>query len=634
MNIAKLIIIFYITFCLSCIFSYAQGDKSAITLNPNSNIRTFNSGLKKITNTYNFFGNAEYNLLSDYGNLLINQEYTGTALKTVGSSFRDDEKFSLMYLLPVGKGFSVLALQNWELSNDTRSIGINKLERLNGLAGIKLDFLNESFFSLAGGIENNNQIGVEKSGWLIGTNGVFNTKVFEIFSLEINTNGDYLRLEDGRINAGSSINANLNGNYDMNNSMNFLVGYKLFNRDYLSTIYKIDERFPVERRLEKRLNLATAFDFEVTERVSSRININMSNVEIDRSYKEEIERTSISKVYRNLTEFQLNLIAELFYKSDDFNINGGANLFSRKEENNILEKFSILPHERNTLQNLEKQRDNITSKTRFYTSFWWTPSRRDKLSFDYSVSILQYDTPSEVNNDDRDEFSTILSVGYSRSVSSILSAGISAEMQMMHLVFLKAARSAMNNWNRIIRLAPEIRIETKQFYYSPVFEVLANYTVYDFESITPGVQSFSYRQLGYRDTFCLKFLDNYSVQARTIVKYFERGALYWDSFAESPQTGSFEQFTKLLLFTQSEFLLAGAGARAYYLSQSNLASETIPYYYRSGFAQVFAGPEILFQYTFHSGTNFTLNGWYDFHYINGQKKAEIPNIFLSAKWVL
>jgi len=619
---------------------YAQPDINEVSDESNSQIDTlsrikfFETGLKKVTNTFIFSGNSEYNIFSPYGNFHLYQQYTGTALQTARTSFRDDEKFFFRYTLPISNGISLLGIQNWSLSNDTKSIGINKLERLNGMLGIRYDFLGKSFFSLSGGLEKNNQIGVESAAWLLETESMINSIKIEQFTINADATGDYLHLDDGRINAGAALNARISGNYDVDNSMGFLVGYKLFNRDFLSTLYQTNEFYPIERRFEKRLNLGAIFDFKVSDKLSSRVNLSMSDVKIDRSYKEQIEKVAISKVYRNLTEFQLIFLGEIFYTLDYLNITAGANFFSRNEENNIFKNFEISNIERANLQNLENQRDNSASKTRLYSSGRWQPTRNDLFSYDYSVSLLQYDTPSEINNDDRDEFSTVFGIGYLRNISSMFSAGLNIEIQMTHLVFLKAASSAMNNWNRIIRLAPEFKVITKSIVYEPMFELLANYTVYDFESLSPGVQSFSYRQLGYRDSLCIYFGKGYSLQSRSIIKYFERGMLYWRSFSEAPQTSSYEQFSKVLFISHKENFAFGAGGRMYFLSQSNINRTLFVLSPKNDFSQIFVGPEALITLSFDSGTTFSLNGWYDFQYFKKQKTGEVPNMVLSIKWVL
>ena len=110
---------------------------------------------------------------------------------------------------------------------------------------------------------------------------------------------------------------------------------------------------------------------------------------------------------------------------------------------------------------------------------------------------------------------------------------------MDHLVFLKAERSAMNNWNRIFQFNPGIYYNTKSFMMMPQFEILANYTVYDFENISPDVKSFSYRQVGYKDSIFIYLGKMFSLQTNINISYFERGILYWKSFSENSTKSKF-----------------------------------------------------------------------------------------------
>jgi hypothetical protein len=75
--------------------------------------------------------------------------------------------------------------------------------------------------------------------------------------------------------------------------------------------------------------------------------------------------------------------------------------------------------------------------------------------------------------------------------------------------------------------------------------VLANYTAYDYEDVKTQVKSFSFRQMGYKDSIFIYLNKNLSLQFSNIYKYSERGILNWSSFSESPQNGITEIFINL-----------------------------------------------------------------------------------------
>ncbi|MBK9247729.1 MAG: hypothetical protein IPM69_06335 [Ignavibacteria bacterium] len=246
------------------------------------------------------------------------------------------------------------------------------------------------------------------------------------------------------------------------------------------------------------------------------------------------------------------------------------------------------------------------------------------------MGILQYDTPSELNYDDRDELTIMTQAHYQRRISKGLSAGISIQLQMLHLVYLRAQRSALNNWNRILRFAPELMITSHGLQMQPRFEVLANYTAYDFEEQSIDVQSFSFRQVSYRDSITLNLGQDYHAHTSIYARYFERGQLSWSSFSETPLSKNYEQFIKILFYTPTlSGLSVGCGVRYYALRQTSVFKTSSIGFSSDGFQQ-FYGPEIIAELQFTSGSKCTLSGWYERQYLNHIFNRDVPNLSLQA----
>ena len=128
-------------------------------------------------------------------------------------------------------------------------------------------------------------------------------------------------------------------------------------------------------------------------------------------------------------------------------------------------------------------------------------SSSDFVSFESSAGILRYDTPDSTNTDDRDELLITFAGRESHRWNEYLEVNVVAEVTLNHIVYLFADRSANNNWNRIFRLAPELVYTPSSTLQSVnTFEVLANYTVFDFETLIPTVESYSYRQFAFLDS--------------------------------------------------------------------------------------------------------------------------------------
>jgi len=582
-------------------------------------------GVDKVNNTYVFSGNLFYNRKFNKDKIYISQTYRGLGVHQNSKSFRDDENFSLAYHYSLWGDLFALAKTNWFYSSDTRTRGQNELNRMNGLMGLSYAGLHTRT-EIVAGYEHNKQLTIKSPGFIINLNSNFRNINFSDYSLNARFSGEYLKLNLNRTNADIDLHSILSGNFGHGNMLNFNFGYKMIKRDLLSTWLNERNFIPIEQRLESKIIPGIYAGFNIFKRLSGSVGMNLINTVVDKSYNRYVEQFATSKMKRQFREFQFGLNTELRYESDNFSQVSGMYFSTRTEENRAFEKFDIADIEVAEIKELERMRDNASSRTRIFANTWWRPTRGDTLHFDFSSGIYRYDTPSEKNYDDRDEFSFRSGIEYIHRLNNHLSAGLFVKVQMLHLVFLNAERSAMNNWNRILRLGPQVKWRNKLFSIEPQFEIIANYTAYDFDDITDNIRSYSFRQLGYRDSLCI-FLDrDITLQSRVSVRYFERGILYWDSFSESPQNSNLEFFIKMLAYTKiNDIVSIGAGLRIYSLEQRNIADGSDE---KLSFSQNSWGPETVIQVKFLNGSTISLQGWYEFQYINKLMNNKIPNLFL------
>mgnify|MGYP000933619973 CR=1 FL=1 len=623
-----------ITILLFILFlSYHSKSQTLVISNQNDTIvpiNQINYGMDKIVNNYyfNLGANLDFKLFD--GNAKIFQNYRGTALKTNSIAFRDDQNFSFKYLYPVSNSLNIAASQNWLFSSDTRSIGINELERLNGKIGLNYNFHTNSYLEVLFGAESNSQVGVKSPGLIINFDGTLNPiNIFDL-NLTANLQGEYLSLNYDRKNYNSDFKTTLTKIYDPNNGIFVNLKYKLQNRDFLTNINLQQIPTNIESRFENRIMPTLALDFLLVKNLFSSFQVSLSDVVINREFRNEIQDYSLSKVRKKLHEFNLSLNTIFKYEIDDFSQKIGLAFDVRNEENIIQKKFDITEQEEQSLKSIEHQRDNSSTKTTFAAKTEWIPLRNDSLTFDYSVSLFQYDTPSNLNYDDRDEFSNIVGLSYYHKFSPEFSAKLSSEIQLRHLVFLKSQRSSLNNWNRIIRLSPEFFYRLNGNFYNPKFEILANYTIYDFESQNSGVKSFSLRQISYKDTAFIKLSGCINLQSSIILRYYERGILYWDSFSEYPQNSNTELFLKFLIFTftnnENSF---GCGIRYYYIAQNSLRKGGLVYN-TANFNQVSYGPEAVAILKISPNLKLFIQGWYETQIYNNIDYKYVPNLVFQT----
>lgn len=616
-----------IFFSINNLFSQIQTSNYETELEENS----ISFGSDKILNTFLFKLYGRMLLPTNFGNFALSQNYRGSALRTLQTAFRDDETFNFEYSLPFGSNIFLIATSNWIYSNDSRTIGINEMQRLNGLLGMRYFTSNRTLIELSSGIEKNSQLGVQSLGPIINLKSRLPKTNLLDLDLAGKLLGEYVHLEDGRINADLDFDANIQKKYSIDDYINTNLSYKLLNRDFLShRASSTLEENSKERRFENRIVALGNIGFAFSPSIKSQIDLSFSKLSVLRAYLQSVEDIPFSKVNRMLDELQVSSTGQILLNFNKFKSIIGLSYNQRNEENTVSKKFDITEEEEQMLRQLENQRDNISSRTRFFNKSSFQASDKDTLYLEYSVSLMQYNTPSQQNNDDRDEFYTIANCIWSHRFSKFFNATLIGELQMTHLVFLKAQRSSLNNWNRVYRLSSSFQYDIGNFKFNPQFELLANYTVYDFEDISPSIKSFSFRQISYKDSIMIMLDVNLRFQSKLTLRYFERGVLNWQEFKESPQNSNYEHFINgLLIWSKPNAFEFAFGIRWFNLTIRNLTSN--PLQNNLNMNQYSIGPETYFNINFSDKTNISLVGWFEFQYINKVYNRGIPNFFLLTK---
>lgn len=233
--------------------------------------------------------------------------------------------------------------------------------------------------------------------------------------------------------------------------------------------------------------------------------------------------------------------------------------------------------------------------------------QKDLLNLSGSASILRYDTPDSLNTDDRDELLLLVSVEETHRFSDALSLSVLADAALSHLVYLSRFQSANNTWNRIIRLRPAVTFTPASWIASRTTgEVMANYTVYDFEDQVQSVRSFSFRQVTWSDSTWIRIGSSLEALFQGSVRMYERGILRWREFRERPERYFVEQSWWPRVWTRvTDHLLVGIGYR--YFSQSRYRYE--------GKARAFegrlisAGPTVSVSWRGIDGGRVEIEGW-------------------------
>ncbi|MCX6147304.1 MAG: hypothetical protein NTW25_08660 [Candidatus Kapabacteria bacterium] len=569
-----------------------------------------------------------YQFESNLGNIKLNQHLN----TSVSLSYRDDEIFNFLYSVPIIENVELITIQNLFLTQNTsNNITNNKLQRLNAGLGLRIPIIFKQKIELIYGQEQNTFDFVKTIGTLYKINLINELFNYDGYRFKPIFNYELLSLNDNRKNIDLIAEIESNKKFEYNEGFDISMRYKIQNRNYLRQFTNFND-YNIQTKYEDKIAGNISFLFSTFTNFNSTVKINIENQKVFNDFKYNLAEYTETGVRKEINVFQLGLEAESSYKIDNLQTTFGFAFQSRDEQNRISNKFEIGEIEFKKLRDLQSQWDNNSLIRRMYTKISYALTNYDTLNFDYYVYLLKYDTPSELNDYDRDEFSTYGRINYKHKFSEIFSGGVNFDLQGNHFVNLQATRSIDNNWNRVIKLSPYFNIQTDTWHSQPQFEVLANYSIYDFEDAKSSIKSYSFRQINFKDTIYLKLDDKISLQSKIFVRYFENGVLFWENFSEIPQNSKMELFTKLMIVnnfsSESDF---GFGMRYYKQDQKSLISNLS---LGQSLKQLSWGPECMIVYKFQSGSNVQFSGWYEFQYFFNKLSKEIANIYITTKIAL
>ncbi len=225
---------------------------------------------------------------------------------------------------------------------------------------------------------------------------------------------------------------------------------------------------------------------------------------------------------------------------------------------------------------------------------------------------------------------SIFRVSYFKKFNHIFDYFLHLEGSINHLVYIFAERSSNNNVRRIIKLLTGGKYRTSKVYSKNTFEVSANYTSYDFEDINPNIRSFSFRQLGARDSSSIKLFNKIHFNFSGYVKLSEQGDFVWSNFSNSPDRFLAEYYAEPTFNLKSDEMEFGVGLRFFSLMTFG--------YNKNGYKfltneYTSIGPITTFVLRMPN-LDLYLHGWYEF--INNEKNItrELANVTLSMNWKL
>jgi hypothetical protein len=540
---------------------------------------TIGTGFERNLNTFNWVGHALIDTTAWGTFVKLNERYTSnTILLDAGSSSSprlqsDQQNISLMLGRLLAESLTAEVLWTSLVYSDNKSIGLGQAAFHSVLGGVQYSPFDLVSLNPLIGYRWDKQAGVKDKG--LSYTMAAQTHEIDLDGYQIS--GDAQFHED-RLNPRL-----LQRHFVRIGAQKYFSG---FTRDSLEVGYNKSRREfyavadgNIESRIENILSFSNLLDYELDRHFMTSLYVNVFSRSLDKDIRHYSPIPDVTTRFNTvIDEFRLETFVQAAFRSDNRSIDVILRLghSERDEQHSVKPNPLATTFEFETQQKAEENKDNLARRTSLSGLVQLRLSPSDTLLLSGAISILRYDTPSKDNVDDRDEQLIALSVSSVHTVSPLLSLGLSLEGNMNHIVYLLGSGgpqspfspSANNYVNRVLRLSPRaVYRPLKEAVSLNIFEVLANYTVYDFEEQGAGIPSFSYRQFSWVDSSSIEFTRRIGLDFFSYLKLYERGQFKWSDFSERAENSFVDKtISSQLRFSPEEGIVFAVGMK--YFSQS------------------------------------------------------------------
>lgn len=170
--------------------------------------------------------------------------------------------------------------------------------------------------------------------------------------------------------------------------------------------------------------------------------------------------------------------------------------------------------------------------TRLQTSAGIAGESTDTTLIEAGVSRYRFDTPDELDHNDRDELRWRFHIRSGRHLTSALMLRAGLDVNLNHLVYLHRTRSGENRWTRQFTLYSEVPWRDYPVENNARFAAAAHYTDYDF---TPFdlTNSRVFRTFTAVDTLRLAFDRNWRLEVNALGQLDDYGAMNWSEWQQN-----------------------------------------------------------------------------------------------------
>lgn len=585
--------------------------------------------------TYNWIADARYAYNDSTFFLSVNDLFNSSFIRSQFRSFRDEQNFSLTASKKISEHVSIASEAQSFVLSDNQTLSTSNAGIHSGAVGVTYRPLDNVSFTPMLGMRYDKQQREEDDGM----NYRFYASVdpFELSGYRASMNGHVNQSETGqRTFKNNGAETDIVADFAEGSTDSVRLRW-LSNRNdfYIPADSSVIRGFSVSSNIRSRneqlWGISNLLGYRLGNRFDLRFTVNVETRTIANAFRYK-NLSEVNALLFNTTVQELRLEGgfDLNYQSSSTRATVGLQIGER-DEKHLLERIDgVTDVIQDPRARQESKLDNTALRSTMYSNVSSLLSSSDVLSFSGSLSVLHYNTPDSLNTDDRDELLLNLSLNERHTFSSVFHAAVTAEAALAHIVYLKRDKSANNNWNRIFRLSPEMT-------YTPsaslrmfnAFEVLANYTVFDFESLIPSVKSYSYRQVAFLDSTSYDMTKKVGADLFAHVRIYERGELRWQEFSERPLQRIEEvTFSPQVRYTVSDRLLFAAGFRSFaqkrfrYVNNNRQYESTL----------LSAGPTTNIRIALSSSSLIEIRGWKEFQRFNGGSIKEFSNVMMNVRY--
>ncbi len=588
----------------------------------------------RVLNTYVWSGDFQKEMHGQIWNAEIHQHIRSRLVKSDQNAIQDEYQGIIALNARLSEEWNLQLKNVSNVLADNRVIDLGRMAQHQVLAGFEYLPTGNVKGEVSGGYELNSQEEESDQGFAYKMGFDAHRVKLDEFdaSLQSSWNQSFLgrrnpRTGDAKLillrDFGGGVSDSLEINYGTQRS-EFYTG--------LSSSYQnsLGVQHNIFRRDADAFEIMNQTKYGLDRNFSLNTSFGLSNRLIDRGYRFKDNLNPASLTDSRIQEMEFFGAVSLLWSPFDW-LNADIKLlYSEKDEQYSVPDAPVLNIEQ--LRAQANKLENTAQRTMLSTAFNADVTRNDNIRLVSSVSILRYDTPDVSNTDDRDELLITSGLDMLHRLSSHLLLTLTADLTLFHLVYIFQEQSANNNWNRVIRLSPSVEYMPSSWFRTVArAEVLANYTISDYEQQSASIRSFSYRQAMWSDSTVLRLSEKIECNFSGSLRIFERGTLKWEEFKEKPEEYFMEKnLWPEIIWSSTMGLKVGFGFR--YFGQDRYKYQNNQRIFTQGIEAL--GPTVFIEWWGSSTEKITLSGWREEQKNNGTTKATISNLSIQVGFIL